>query len=250
MRSASTERVAERLGIAADHVLPAYEDPAELDAQGRRSCPTTSIRPIRKLDDPTSAPASCASFERGSRQPVGYVLPVQRWNAQARRRLDQRAVEAAPRAAVPGARRFADRLPPAARLAAACARRTTIRISCRPTRSPSAAHCADPAATAQLRRRRAAHGRDRRRVRRHAGRADASRATPDAGAHRAVRRAARRHACASSCRRSSGSRTISNCSRRSRRPPRELGTAACISKAIRRRTIRASMSSRSRPIPA
>ena len=57
------ERVAARLGIAADYVQPAYEDPADwMVKEGELPANVDPSDP--KLDDPRSARASCALFEQ------------------------------------------------------------------------------------------------------------------------------------------------------------------------------------------
>ena len=112
-----TEALARRLGITAEHVLPAFEDPAE--RMLKEGALPANIDPADpKIDDPIERARIMREFERHLSAPAGYVLPVQRWSAQARPRLDQRALAVAPRPAVPGARRFADRLSAAAQLAA------------------------------------------------------------------------------------------------------------------------------------
>ena len=78
-----TERVAERLGIAVDHVQPAFEDPAHrMVADGELPENVDPADP--KIDDPAERARILRAFETRLAQPAGYVLPVQRWTAQAR----------------------------------------------------------------------------------------------------------------------------------------------------------------------
>ncbi len=77
-----TERVASRLGITAEHVIPAFEDPAErLLKEGELPVNIDPSDP--KIDDPVERARIMRSFERNLSSPVGYVLPVQRWAAPA-----------------------------------------------------------------------------------------------------------------------------------------------------------------------
>jgi len=76
------ESIAARLGIDADHVQPAFEDPAErMLRQGE--LPENVDPSDPKIDDPVERDRIMRAFERHLTVPAGYVLPVQRWTAQA-----------------------------------------------------------------------------------------------------------------------------------------------------------------------
>ncbi|MCA1368227.1 transglutaminase family protein [Bradyrhizobium sp. BRP14] len=85
-----TERDAERLlvavagelDIAADMVVPAYEDPAEWIIK-EANLPDNVDPSNSKLKDPEERSRLACVFERGLTTPTGYVLPVQAWNARA-----------------------------------------------------------------------------------------------------------------------------------------------------------------------
>ncbi|MGA7490526.1 MAG: transglutaminase family protein [Xanthobacteraceae bacterium] len=77
-----TQSVAARLGLAADYVQPAFEDPAQrMLAQGE--LPENVDPEDPKIDDPAERDRIMRTFERHLGAPAGYVLPVQRWTAQA-----------------------------------------------------------------------------------------------------------------------------------------------------------------------
>jgi uncharacterized protein (DUF2126 family)/transglutaminase-like putative cysteine protease len=75
--------VANRLGIDEEFAVPAFEDPmywslkeAELPA---------NVDPLDpKIDDPETRTRMVRTFERGLSTPSGFVLPIQRWNAEAK----------------------------------------------------------------------------------------------------------------------------------------------------------------------
>jgi uncharacterized protein (DUF2126 family)/transglutaminase-like putative cysteine protease len=74
--------VANRLEVNRLAVTPAYEDPWHFLGQERK-LPENLDPATNRLDDPMARVRLARVFERGVGRPVGYVLPVQRWNAQA-----------------------------------------------------------------------------------------------------------------------------------------------------------------------
>ena len=78
-----TQRIAARLGIAAEHVQPVFEDPAErLLKEGELAANIDPSNP--RIDDPQERSRIMRASERRLGEPAGYVLPVQRWTAQAK----------------------------------------------------------------------------------------------------------------------------------------------------------------------
>jgi len=77
------EGIAARLGITADYVQPAYEDPTvRMLEQGL--IPDNIDPSDPKIDDPRERARILRLFDSHLSEPAGFVLPVQRWTAQAR----------------------------------------------------------------------------------------------------------------------------------------------------------------------
>jgi uncharacterized protein (DUF2126 family)/transglutaminase-like putative cysteine protease len=74
--------VADSLGVGADAVVPAFEDPGEwILKEGK--LPDNVDPANSKLEDPEERSRIARVFERGLTRPTGYVLPIQRWQAEA-----------------------------------------------------------------------------------------------------------------------------------------------------------------------
>src|ERR1700735_3485524 len=75
--------IAARLGLAADYVQPAFEDPA--DRMVKQGMIPENIDPSNpQIDDPRERARILALFDAHLSKPAGFVLPVQRWTAQAK----------------------------------------------------------------------------------------------------------------------------------------------------------------------
>ncbi len=77
--------IARRLDLNPDCAMPAYEDPWHYLA--REQALPVNVDPLdSKLEDAEERARLARVFERGLGKPVGFVMPVQRWNAPDRRR--------------------------------------------------------------------------------------------------------------------------------------------------------------------
>lgn len=74
--------VAGRLGINEEFAVPAFEDPMYWSL--KESELPANVDPLDpKIDDPETRTRMVRTFERGLSTPSGFVLPIQRWNAEA-----------------------------------------------------------------------------------------------------------------------------------------------------------------------
>jgi uncharacterized protein (DUF2126 family) len=79
-----TVDIAKRLGLSPKYVIPAYEDAAYWLVK-EQALPI-NVDPLDpKIEDPEERARMVRTFDRGLSRPTGFVLPIQRWNAQARR---------------------------------------------------------------------------------------------------------------------------------------------------------------------
>jgi uncharacterized protein (DUF2126 family)/transglutaminase-like putative cysteine protease len=79
------DRIAERVDVDRDCVVEAYEDPWHF-VEAERKLPENLDAADNKLDDPMARDRLARVIERGLERPVGYLLPLQRWNARDGRR--------------------------------------------------------------------------------------------------------------------------------------------------------------------
>lgn len=80
--SAIAEGLAGRLGVGADHVLPAFEDAAHWIV--KEATLPDNVDPFdSKLEDAEERSRLARVFSEGLGAPRGFVLPIQRWNARA-----------------------------------------------------------------------------------------------------------------------------------------------------------------------
>ncbi|MEM6712114.1 MAG: transglutaminase family protein [Pseudomonadota bacterium] len=75
------EAVATSLGVDMTFIMPAYEDPATWLVK-EANLPDNVTPDNSKLTNPEDRARLAKVFDRGLTTPTGYVLPIQRWNAQ------------------------------------------------------------------------------------------------------------------------------------------------------------------------
>ena len=74
--------LADKLGVEADFVAPAFEDPAEwIIKEG--NLPENVTPENSKLKDPEERARIAKVFARGLTEPAGHILPIQRWQSKA-----------------------------------------------------------------------------------------------------------------------------------------------------------------------
>ena len=74
--------IATELGVGQEYIAPAYEDPAEWIVK-EGNLPENVTPENSKLKDPEERQRIARVFARGLTEPSGFVLPIQRWQAQA-----------------------------------------------------------------------------------------------------------------------------------------------------------------------
>jgi uncharacterized protein (DUF2126 family)/transglutaminase-like putative cysteine protease len=74
------EATAEKLGVASEYIMPAFEDPSHW-LQKEAALPQNVDPSDSKLSDPEERARMARVFDQGLNIPKGFVLPIQRWNA-------------------------------------------------------------------------------------------------------------------------------------------------------------------------
>ena len=220
------EGTAKKLGVDSEFIMPAFEDPSALAAEGSRpaaQCRSQRFQTVRSR----RALAHGAGVRSGAQRAQGLRAAdpaLERRREQIFLALAQRALETAARQSVPDARRFPARAAAADRVIAAYSRRRNIPTSSSRIRWSRARRCR---CTTQAPAEAAPHQQVQ---------------EQQLGAAACAPRCRSRSAtafCAPSCRRWRSWRIIWNWSRRWRRPPRRCRCRS-MSRAIRRRSTRAS----------
>ncbi|HEX7198712.1 MAG TPA: transglutaminase family protein, partial [Dongiaceae bacterium] len=83
------QAAAEKLGLGADFIIPAFEDPNHW-LQREATLPANVTPADSKLPDPEERARMARVFDQGLNIPKGFVLPIQRWNADASRWRSER----------------------------------------------------------------------------------------------------------------------------------------------------------------
>jgi uncharacterized protein (DUF2126 family)/transglutaminase-like putative cysteine protease len=83
------DATAAKLGVDPDYVLPAFEDPGHW-LQREAALPANVDPGDSKLADPEERARMAKVFDQGLNTPRGFVLPIQRWNAEAPRWRSER----------------------------------------------------------------------------------------------------------------------------------------------------------------
>ena len=72
---------ASQLGVGSEFIHPVYEDPEKwIEREGELPVNVSPLDPM--IDDPEERQRIVNTFSRGLSQPVGYVLPIQRWQTR------------------------------------------------------------------------------------------------------------------------------------------------------------------------
>ena len=75
------DAAAENLGVGASYVQPVYEDPEKwIEREGELPVNVSPLDP--KIEDPEERQRIVNTFSRGLTRPIGFVLPIQRWQAK------------------------------------------------------------------------------------------------------------------------------------------------------------------------